>query len=94
MFKHLKLLVRRLVPAGLLSFLRVIPYYFIEFFQSAPPTQGAIAVPPLWKMFDGPRNKDLFVRNSEEALGVYKTYGRLNPDSHVLDIEQYVRVQT
>ena len=37
-------------------------------------------------MFDGPRDKQLFLRNSEEAFKLYKAYGRLRSNSRVLDI--------
>jgi SAM-dependent methyltransferase len=85
-FKNIKLQVRRIVPAGVVEFLRAFPYYFVEIFQTSVPTQGDIAIPPVWKMFDGPRDKRLFLENSGEALSVYKAVGGLHPDSHVLDI--------
>jgi cyclopropane fatty-acyl-phospholipid synthase-like methyltransferase len=84
--KQFKLLIRRIVPIWAIEFLRVFPYYFAELFQSSATAQGDIAVPPVWKMFDGPRNKRLFLESSEEALRVYKNVGGLHPDSHMLDI--------
>lgn len=85
-FKHFKLMMRRIVPVAAVEFLRVFPYYFVELFQSSAPTEGNIAVPPVWKMFDGPRSKRLFLADAEEALRVYKAVGGLQPHSRMLDI--------
>jgi SAM-dependent methyltransferase len=85
-FKHIKLLVRRLAPARFLAFLRFLPYFAFETLQAKVTTPTGILVPPLWKMFDGPRDKQMFLRNSEEVLRLYKAHGKIQPDSHVLDI--------
>jgi SAM-dependent methyltransferase len=85
-FRKVKLFVRRIVPAGMLSFLRVLPYYIIEIFEPSIKTPAGIAVPPLWSMFDGPRDKQMFLRNSEEVLSLYRQLGNLGRNSRVLDI--------
>jgi len=58
----------------------------MEPFQPSVRTEGGLAVPPLWKMFDGPRDKRLFLRNSLEVLELYKRYGGIRSDSKMLDI--------
>ena len=86
MLKHFKLLVRRLAPAPFLAFLRFLPYFVLEPLQAKVTSPAGIIVPPLWRMFDGPRDKQMFLRNSEEVLRLYRAYGRMQADSHVLDI--------
>lgn len=85
-FKHFKLLARRVTPAPVVDLLRVIVYIALEPFQEKVATPTGIPAPPLWRMFDGPRDKQLFLRNSEEAFRLYKVYGKLQPSGHVLDI--------
>jgi len=85
-FRHLKLLGRRLVPASTLGFLRVIPYFLLEPFKPTVKTPDGVPVPPTWKMFDGPRDKQLFLNNSKEVLEVYRQHGNLRPDSQMLDV--------
>ena len=85
-FKRVGLLLRRVTPAPVVDLLRVSAYTALEPFQEKVTTPTGIPIPPLWKMFDGPRDKRLFLQNSEEALRLYKTYGKLQPNSRVLDI--------
>jgi cyclopropane fatty-acyl-phospholipid synthase-like methyltransferase len=70
----------------MLGFLRLIPYFLLEPFQSTVKTPDGVPIPPTWKMFDGPRDKQIFLQNSTEVLEVYKRYGALRPDSKVLDV--------
>lgn len=84
-FKAFKLWVRRLAPASLVHVLRPLPYFVLEWFQPRLKVDG-VPVPPLWKMYEGPRDKRLFLRNSREALDIYDRYGGISQDSHILDI--------
>lgn len=84
-FKRLKLWVRRLAPAPLVHLLRPLPYFALEWFQPRLQVDG-VPIPPLWKMYEGPRSKRLFLNNSQQALDIYEKYGHIQRDSHVLDI--------
>ena len=43
-------------------------------------------VPPLWMMFDGPRNLEVFKENGEEFLKIYRDVGCLRPNDRMLDV--------
>jgi SAM-dependent methyltransferase len=86
MFKSIKLIVRRLAPASLVPLLRPIPYYLLEPFQPKLRTATHVPVPPLWRMFEGPRDKQLFLKNADEALEIARKLGQLRPNSKMLDI--------
>ena len=84
-FKRFKLWVRRLAPASLVHILRPLPYFALEWFQPRLEVAG-VPIPPLWKMYEGPRDKRLFLKNSQQALDIYNKYGYIRRDSHILDI--------
>jgi hypothetical protein len=43
-------------------------------------------VPPVWMMFDGPRNLEEFKENGEEFLKIYREVGGLRPNDRMLDV--------
>jgi SAM-dependent methyltransferase len=81
-----KQIVKQMLPARLFSATRDFPYYLLDLKARLTGDLNGNAVPPLHLMFDGPRDKQTFVRNGAECLEFYKKIVKLPANAAMLDI--------
>jgi len=79
----IKQAVKNIIPAPVFSAIRDLPWAIRDVIDQGP-RDGVM--PPLRLMRDGPRGREVWIQNGEEALRFYRDVLRLGPDSTMLDI--------
>jgi SAM-dependent methyltransferase len=79
----IKQAVKTIIPAPVFSAIRDIPWAIRDMAHPGP-RDGVM--PPLRLMRDGPRGREVWAQNGEEALRFYRDVLRLDPGSAMLDI--------